>query len=477
MKFGKELEKELCTKDIPEEWIQVAIQYKALKKCINQVVNELQQLGLHQETLKLMIENGDKKSVVEVAHDDYLPSNPIVAEYNLNKTRSGGNGQIVLYLRLIVDFDSKKHTREQMKELGNQLRNKIEEMINKEGSIIESVQQSRIFELNDSNTLVLARDKEGTSLMENVIDKDELTHRNEIIIMLKSDTKFFRMLEDELSNLDTLKETEENKLRGEVEHICEPMQVISEPSNKTAKRRDFYCWRELFKIYLDSEVYFRNQNVSNAGSIRNQEQIEQRLKQFVERTNQTGVLERFTLKKSMWIFNQFVQLNYNLLKILHFQSINYTALLKILKKFDKQTCLGIKNKFSRIIGDEHVFVNVTSIAQSIYYLVLSSFLSLIPQLDDYSCPICMTIAFKPIALNCGHRFCVRCLVKMREEQKYDCPLCRRKNSILVADSSNLDTKSLVFMKRYFPLEIKEKMKDRDKERYQSYVNHDRCVVM
>lgn len=38
-------------------------------------------------------------------------------------------------------------------------------------------------------------------------------------------------------------------------------------------------------------------------------------------------------------------------------------------------------------------------------------LPIIPHIDDYSCVICTSLAFKPIRLHCSHLFCVRCVVR------------------------------------------------------------------
>ena len=68
----------------------------------------------------------------------------------------------------------------------------------------------------------------------------------------------------------------------------------------------------------------------------------------------------------------------------------------------------------------------SSLAQSICYIIQESVIKVIPQLDDYSCPICMNIAYKPIRLSCGHLFCVRCLVKMKQDDKTSCPCVEKK---------------------------------------------------
>jgi hypothetical protein len=39
----------------------------------------------------------------------------------------------------------------------------------------------------------------------------------------------------------------------------------------------------------------------------------------------------------------------------------------------------------------------------------TTLLPIVPQIEDYSCIICQEVAWRPIRLACGHRFCVRCV--------------------------------------------------------------------
>lgn len=110
-------------------------------------------------------------------------------------------------------------------------------------------------------------------------------------------------------------------------------------------------------------------------------------------------------------------------------------------------------------------------------------LPIIPHIDDYACVICTGIAFKPIRLQCGHLFCVRCLVKMQKRGKGNCPMCRAPtvlsadrcqccvlltcpacaNIRTFRDAANVDWALLNFMKDWFPLEAREKLQQNEKE--------------
>lgn len=525
MKFAKVLERTLIEDDIPEEWLSAAIQYKALKKCISKVVDELEFLGLKQDTLKVLLQDASSTQVVEVDEKETNPGNPVIAEYTL--TRGSLSDKLQPMLKIVLDYSNENYTDDHIYELGMELKNRIErlldseddygitspdenekaepknkiEMLDEDNSSITStiLANGNEKELNtlrgdDGSIAELAGDIDQMKVVELKGEGDQMkvisptvshnitsslgNRKNEILITLNSDKKFFRMLDKELDNLDLLRMSEENKLITEVEEIGNQISKLTSPKVKL-KNSDMYKWRELFKIYLDSEVYFKYNETSVSSRERDSEHIKKNLAEFLNNVEKSGILTKFKAKASTSIFENFVAMNYHLLKVCQFQQINSEAFRKILKKFDKQTALGVSLRFPKIMATNHVFVSTgRSMAQNICFVIQSSLLTLIPQLDDYTCPICMSIAFKPIRLECGHVFCVRCLVKMKQDSKTDCPMCRNKDAIVKAHGGNLDLQTMELMKKYFPIEVKQKLKERDKEKYDQIKRSDeKCEII
>ncbi|ODV80834.1 uncharacterized protein CANTADRAFT_47103 [Suhomyces tanzawaensis NRRL Y-17324] len=481
MKFAKVLEQTLIEEDIPEEWVEAAIQYKSLKKCITKVVNELRFLGLEQNDLKLLLQDPSKSQVIEMDQHEAEATNPIIAEYTLTKQAGSDDhtdpNDIKPMLKITLDYSNENFSDDHIYQLGLQLKNRIEKLLNEdedETHDIHEIEEQKDDELkvvsphsSKHGSPPLSPEQKPTVPIDEVLDDDVLdpnVRKNEIYILLNSDTKFFRMLNDELENLDKLKTSEESKLTTEVQNIASVITTLTDLKG-WLKNSDMYKWRELFKIYLDSEVYFRYNETSNSASERNSEQIKKNLSQFMANVEKSGILTTFKNKKSMYAYNQFLQMNFHLLKILQFQSINSEAFRKILKKFDKQTSLGVSARYPKLVSNDHIFIKGSSLAQSICFIMQSSILTLIPQIDDYTCPICTSVAFKPIKLQCGHLFCVRCLVKLKQQDKKNCPICRNQNAVVKADGTNLDEELMQLMKRHFPIEVKEKMKERNLEKY------------
>lgn len=91
-------------------------------------------------------------------------------------------------------------------------------------------------------------------------------------------------------------------------------------------------------------------------------------------------------------------------------------------EFDKQTALGVKSTFPRQIEYPEFSQHL---AKAVCAEVNTQILSNVPQIDDYSCPMCMELKWRPVRLRCQHVFCIRCLIVMQTNKQDRCPLCRQ----------------------------------------------------
>lgn len=463
MKFAKVLEQTLQEEDLPPEWIAAAIQYKVLKKCISKVVKELAFLGLSLSDMKLLLRDEAQDKTVEMFHNEATPDNPIVAHYTLKKSKNN----VVSYLKIVLnEKGDEQYSKDHIHMLAAEIRRKLASLVHSDDD-----EERHIIEVkeDDEQHLVLSPQRShNNDEMEDIV---RVENDNEIVVMLNSDLTFFKMLNSELQSLDDIRQKEEEFLLSQIDKLSDNVVAF------TKKRSDLYVWREFFRIYLDSEVFFRYNETSLLALERTGDQVKKNLAEFNSRVQKGQIIERLNKKTGVAACEQFMAMNMRLLKMLQFQAINATALKKILKKFDKQTSLNVSGRFPDLILKDHIFIHGSSLTQNICYMIQNKLLRLIPQIEDYTCPICMSVAFKPIRLSCSHIFCVRCLVKMKQRGKTDCPLCRLAHAIELADSSNLDVEALELIKKNFPIEVKEKLREIDKEKYGEVVNHKNCVIM
>jgi hypothetical protein len=94
--------------------------------------------------------------------------------------------------------------------------------------------------------------------------------------------------------------------------------------------------------------------------------------------------------------------------------------------------LGVKHRFPALLAGEPFLTS--KVAKAVCHKLASEVLTTVPQLDDYLCPVCFGIAYKPVRLSCGHIFCIRCMVTMQRSRETHCPLCRG-DVVMAADSS------------------------------------------
>ncbi|GMG27739.1 unnamed protein product [Ambrosiozyma monospora] len=429
MKFAKLFQQVLEEEEVPDDWVQRAVQYKALKKRINKVVDELESIGLAKENMSL---DYDIKRIERELHPVLnLSVSPLMKKVIIDKLRE---------LKYSYDITT----------LGT------------------PENEPKLVELQSNN---------DTSSCLSAADPFDDSPFYLIKVYTHEDLKFFQTLYDELEGLGVFKQEQEVIIKNNVENLAS---VISHVASPNAKRSDMYAWREIFQLYIDTQIFFSTQEHS-AGE-RNIQQSREKFLIFMSRVESSKALRRFKHKESVKLFAEFKQLNEQLLKVSTFQIMNSMAVAKILKKFDKRTRLHSKAIFPEVIEkSQQVNILHGSVAKDMCAIIASRLLNIIPQIDDYTCPICCSVAFKPIRLDCGHLFCVRCLVKLQRKNEDRCPLCRQ-DVLLNADERNLDTAQMSYMKLYFPKEVKQKQTENEKEvfkeQYGTIVDPDaKCVIV
>ena len=107
----------------------------------------------------------------------------------------------------------------------------------------------------------------------------------------------------------------------------------------------------------------------------------------------------------------------------------------LVPEFDKRTSLGAKAKFPKLIQSEPFMSE--NMAKAVCAQVSTEVVKIVPQVDDYLCPVCLSIAYKPIRLTCGHVYCIRCMIRMQQSKAKHCPLCRN-DVIMDADSGRFN---------------------------------------
>lgn len=407
MKFAKVFQQALEENHVPPEWVERAIKYKALKKRINKVVYELESIGISQDEISI--------------HYDLIL----------------GNSGIKPVLQL---------------QISPLLKSIIEEKLIELNYHFDITPISRISEISDDS-------KSCNSSLKSAINPfDDSEPFYQLTISLIQDSKFFQILYDEIEDLNRFKIEVEKDITGKVDSIANEISVLTSPN---LKKSDMYIWREIFQMYIECEIFFSTRQRST-GYV-DIDLSKEKYTKFLQLVAKSNLINQFKQKESQNAFMDFKRMNDEILMVSNYQSFNSMAVTKILKKFDKQTHLNSKDIFPDIIINSST-MNILkgSIAKDICAIISKNLLSIVPQIDDYLCPVCFSIAFKPIRLHCGHLFCLRCLVKLRRKHEDKCPLCRDEN-LLSLTTDDLDVGQMNYMKMYFPLEVKEKEKENNKE--------------
>ncbi|KAI9787747.1 MAG: hypothetical protein M1839_000279 [Geoglossum umbratile] len=474
MKFGHEFQEALKRDDFPQHWVKSAIAYGQLKKCIKKVQGELSGLGLDAQTLKHFLQ----------AVEDGSSSAQASFQYSFT-----GN-ENAFYPRLVFIVNAKDgipigarlstRTRDYLESLALSQRTSQDRLVGPqdwpggdeipcpplrhEGSIVGSSVEGDSPSSDDSNS-ISSFGLQGPSVSD--------SKQQVVEIPLTSDSEFFRLLKSEVSSLDTLQAREEALATEQVASLGKEVARVAAPSKAIAKT-DIYRWREIIDLYSQASIFYST-NEADHGS-RNSAVAQKQLQWFLAELEKRNLLKQFKRRGSPAVLNQFVQMNMELLRNLKFQEINRLAMAKILKKFDKRTALDAQSSFPELVASGPFLVH--NISRAICFKVNEELLTVVPQLNDYLCPVCFNISYKPIRLSCSHVFCIRCMITMQRAGNGHCPMCRG-DVVMKADSTNLDPALMNFLEKYFPTEVKIKQKENMRAVMIDYYGPEakECIVM
>ncbi|KAL2203892.1 RING-14 protein [Sarocladium strictum] len=460
MKFARDFRDALASQGFPEHWVDQAIPYGRLKKCLKKVQRELQELGLDPETLRVLI--------------DPASDSPLALQYQL-ETSSGTNlvrpkltVDVHLQDGIVVDASLTPASRRFLEKLASDI---AAEKLGK-----PQVSRRKSSQLPDPESEPDDEPEAAHRRVDDTVTTDAPpgTNCETIEVPLTFDGEFFDLLQNDVVNLDALQEQEQQKMLQEVEDIGKEVAVVAKPSRFS--KNDLARWRDIFELYLDAEIFFATHEQDHGA--RSSGRALKQLQLFQGEVEKRKLNAKFKLRESQVAFDRFLKLNVSLLKNLQFQELNRLAVSKILKKFDKRTALGISKAFPVAVPSDKLLAG--SVAKDVCAQMSQQLVNVVPQLNDYLCPVCFAVAYRPVKLDCQHIFCLRCIVKMQRRKEKHCPLCRS-DVVMTASADNLDIELAKYLRKYFSKEAKEKQKADDLERGiedygPDYRNND-CTIM
>jgi hypothetical protein len=492
MKFGHEYKVALRDEGFPQEWVESAIDYKHLKKVIKMIHDELQELGLDAETL-------DRLRDLVKAQDDppaavrrsSLPSGEFYSASQPGLTTV--TEEFTPQLRILVD--NKTGTPLDVS-LAPETKASLRRLVRHEMVLAGRREHlGKTVHISSTHDGRNTHDHSDVDHDEPAVDEtQESLDARWIQVPLATARDFFDALEPSFVQLDTIRATETRALEEEILDLGDAVTNVVQPvragfeTKRDISYRDLYFWREMFRLYIEMPIFYKSTERTR-GALTFTE-AKQNLVDYDTKLRETGLLAKMKTPQAKLAAQQFLDLNLHILKTMQFQEMNARAMTKILKKFDKQTHLGgntfikaLGNQYPSLISDRKSIAGnfSDSIAQDLTAEIGSKVLAIVPQLDDWVCPVCYGMAWRPVNLGCCRSvFCIRCIIKLQKEKMKRCPMCNAEK-VMKADGRNIDFATMEFLETFFPLEVKKRQKENEREQMASdygeeFVRKD-CVIM
>ncbi|KAJ2126386.1 hypothetical protein IW147_000134 [Coemansia sp. RSA 720] len=471
MKFGKTIETN--AKELPEEWQPYLIQYKLLKKNIKNIVQELdntfKNLNIAPPTFlgdsaddasdsTHVYVGTDAHSVAESSSAAQAPMEfvgvPEEIAYNIEKDSDGlVHPVITVKIRRLPTHQQQQQHKQIVELLTVAGRPENTSIILQSDSssdtapISISTTELATSTLGDNRNNIIACADDAASPNSLAVETQPDAEETQVTVRLKADQLFFDQLIEYIERMRQFEQRYTKAYNTNVDHLSTELATVTSPY-----KQDYQVWREIFRLYTDAEVWNRARGDTRPASTAREGQ--ERFNKFARHIESLGLAQRFRNPMSARVLMSFYKLNLELTHMKLLQEMNEEATRKIIKKHDKRTHLVAKTQFPQLIT-----IDTTSLTRALLFTIYTDLVGIVPQIDDYLCPMCLNIAWRPLRLECSHVFCSRCVVKASKRRMFNCPVCRSENAVYRASISNIDQSLLNFLKLYFPKEIKERQRD------------------
>jgi E3 ubiquitin-protein ligase BAH len=320
MKFGRVFKQALRNEGFPSEWIDSAISYQQLKKCINRLTNELAQLGLDRETLEKLLKHVEHFNASAGNADDQ--ERPF--EYILSDHVDGAATSKTFHPKLLFYVDEATGALHSAK-LDRETKRKLQML-----AVETGMTDLRVSEEFDCDTPMSA---EFTGVTQEGAPPQAYRTRTRpgfrtVEVPLTSDSEFFTKLSSELSGLEALQEKEAKRLYMQVEKLGKQIARLTNPDRR-ANRKLLAVWRQLFQMYLEEGIYFGTTESDH--SAHDAALATERYQDFCVKIRNAGLVDKIKTKENLQAFNAFMHINHEILQGLRFGEINELAMSKILK--------------------------------------------------------------------------------------------------------------------------------------------------
>lgn len=328
MKFAHEYKDYLEHSGFPAEWVNSALSYGQLKKCIKKVKRELASIGLDPATLQELLDSDEKRRASIARRENEGTESddeekPLRYEFRNRTTRrgtidDGSSTARQTYVRPMLLFLVDEQTGEPFDaRLAPETKSCIHEL----------ALNARLTNVRIEDAPEITSDRSSETGSPEGSRRSSRAHRL-IEVPLTTDTEFFDQLQNELSSIAKVQNSEKDKLHGDITTVGQSLAKATDPRDSKGKQ-DLTHWRKLFELYVDSRVFFatneRDHGMQNFAS------AQKRYMLFIEKAQKLGLLVKFKKTESVAALQSFLAINTRLLQNIRFVEINQTAMTKILK--------------------------------------------------------------------------------------------------------------------------------------------------